>query len=119
MANFINRSITLTWDSKDYKIAVTNELCNHLEASGINLFKMQVDLNSGDTPKFFLLGNLITHLLRFQNVPVSQDQVMQKLTQVPEDSVAIYKFAVAFMVAVFPIPDESALGKPEAETPQS
>ena len=118
MANFVNRSMTLKWDGNDYKVAITNELCNHLETVGINLFKMQVDLNSGDTPKFFLLGNLITQLLKASGVPVSQNDVMLKLTQEPADSVALYKFAQSFLMAVFPVPDESALGKSEAETPK-
>lgn len=118
MANFVNRSMTLKWDGNDYKIVITNELCNHLESVGINLFKMQVDLNSGDTPKFFLLGNLITQLLRSSGVSVIQNDVMMKLTQEPADSVALYKFAQSFLMAVFPVPDESALGKSEAETPK-
>tara|TARA_R110000803_G_scaffold74466_1_gene138493 strand:- start:173 stop:532 length:360 start_codon:yes stop_codon:yes gene_type:complete len=118
MANYLSRSITIPWDGSDRKIAINNDLCNHLESCGINLFKMQIELNSGDTPKFFLLGNLITKLLNYVGVSVSQDDVMLKLTQEPADSVAIYKFAVAFMSMVFPAPDESTLGKPEAETPQ-
>ena len=118
MANFVNRSITLKWDGNDYKVAITNELCNHLESVGINLFKMQVDLNSGDTPKFFLLGNLITQLLRASGVSVIQNDVMMKLTQEPADSVALFRFAQSFLMAVFPVPDESALGKSEAETPK-
>ena len=117
MANFIGRAITIKWAGSDHKIAVTNALCNHLESTGINLFKMQIDLNSGGTPKFFLLGDLITNLLAYSGVPVTQDEVMSKLTQVPADSVALYQFALAFIKLVFPIPDESTLGKSEAETP--
>ena len=119
MANSIGKSITIKWDGGDHKIAVTNDLCNHLESIGINLFKMQVELNSGDTPKFFLLGNLITKLLNYVGVPVLQDDVMKKLTQEPSDSVALYQFAVSFMSMVFPPVDEAALGKSEAETPQA
>jgi hypothetical protein len=118
MANFISKSITIKWGDSDHKIAVTNELCHDLESSGINLFNMQIDLNSGKQPKMFLLGNLITQLLRSVNVPVMQDEVMAKLTKEPADSIALYRFGVAFIAMVFPTVDESELGKSQPETAQ-
>tara|TARA_R110000803_G_scaffold48567_2_gene100974 strand:+ start:723 stop:1082 length:360 start_codon:yes stop_codon:yes gene_type:complete len=118
MANFLKRSIAIKWEGSDHKIAVTNDLCNHLESTGINLFAMQIDLNSGQQPKFFLLGNLITQLLRHVGVPAEQSDVMAKLTQEPANSVALYTFARSFISMVFPEADESEVGKPEPETAQ-
>ena len=118
MANFISKSITIKWDGSDHKIAVTNELCNELESNGINLFNMQIDLNSGKQPKMFLLGNLITQLLRHVGVPAMQDDVMRKLTKEPADSIALYRFGVSFISMVFPTVDESELGKSQPETAQ-
>ena len=118
MANFISKSITIKWGDSDHKIAVTNELCNHLESNGINLFNMQLDLNSGQSPKLFLLGNLITQLLRHVGVPAMQSEVMNKLTREPSDSIALYQFGIAFISMVFPAVDESELGKSKPETAQ-
>mgnify|MGYP003654795111 CR=1 FL=1 len=106
----------IKWGDSNHKIAVTNELCNHLESNGINLFKMQMDLNSGQTPKFFLLGNLIAQLLKHAGILVTQDDVMRKLTKEPADSVEIFQFALTFMSMIFPAVDESDLGKPKPET---
>ena len=116
MSNFLNKSINIRWGDSEHKIAVTNELCNHLESNGINLFKMQIDLSEGGTPKFFLLGNLITHLLKYVGINVSQDDVMIKLTQEPESSISFYQFALTFMSMVFPKADESDVGKSKPET---
>jgi hypothetical protein len=118
MANFISKSITIKWDDSDYKIAVTNELCNELESHGADLYKMYLDLNSGKTPKMFLLGNLITLILRSAGVDVVQQEVMKKLVSVPADSVAIYKFASAFTSIAIPTGDDADTGKPEPETAQ-
>tara|TARA_R110000851_G_scaffold284079_1_gene437638 strand:- start:185 stop:544 length:360 start_codon:yes stop_codon:yes gene_type:complete len=119
VANFISKSITIKWGGSDHKIAVTNELCNHLESNGINLFKMQMDLNSGQTPKFFLLGNLIAQLLNYAGILVSQEDVMNKLTKEPADSVEFFHFALAFMSMVFPAVDDAPMGKPAPEAAQN
>ena len=116
MANYLSKSITIKWEGSDHKIAVTNELCNDLESNGINLFNMQIDLNSGKQPKMFLLGSLITKLLNSVNVPAMQDEVMAKLTREPADSIALYRFGVAFISMVFPAVDDADLGKPQPET---
>jgi hypothetical protein len=111
MSNYISRSITISWDGDQHKIDVNNDLCNHLESCGINLFTMNIELNSGGTPKMFLLGNLIARLLNYVGVMVHQDDVMRKLTQEPKDSIAMYKFANSFVKLCFPVVDESTLGK--------
>ena len=108
MANYIDKSMAITWDGESHKIDITNELCNALESNGINLFAMSVELSRGGVPKFFLMGDLITKLLVLgAQIDVSQDDVMQVLTQEPADSVALFKFCNAFMGKVFPASDDS------------
>jgi|TARA_R110000822_G_scaffold297756_1_gene420425 hypothetical protein len=118
MANFISKSITIKWEGSDHKIAVTNELCNELESNGTNLYKMHIDLNSGKIPKMFLLGHLITLILKSDGVDVDQHDVMKKLVSVPTDSISIYKFASAFINIAIPAGDDADVGKSQPETAQ-
>jgi hypothetical protein len=118
MANFISKSITIKWGGSDHKIAVTNELCNELESNGADLYKMYLNLNSGKTPRMFLLGNLITLILQSDGVDVLQSDVMKKLVSVPADSISIYKFASAFIKIAIPTGDDADVGKPQPETAQ-
>ena len=114
MANFIQKSITITWDEKPHVINITNELCNSLEANGINLFKIYVDLLQGGTPKMFMVGDLITKLLYFgAGVYVEQDKVMKKLTRDVDTSIELTKFANGFLSKVFPEDESADVGKPE------
>ena len=113
MANYIEKSITIVWDEKPHTINITNELCNSLEANGINLFKMYVDLLQGGTPKMFMMGDLITKLLYFgAGVYVEQDEVTKKLTRSVDTSVELTKFARGFLSKVFPEDESANVGKP-------
>lgn len=112
MNNFIDKSLTIKWEGVDVKINITNELCNQLEANGINLFRMSVDLSGGGTPKMFLIGQLITMLLQSAGKQVSQSDVMPLLTQSPADSVELYKFTQLFLLKVFPPVESVNVGKP-------
>jgi len=111
MNNFIDKSLTIKWGGEDIKINITNELCNQLEANGINLFKMSVDLGIGGTPKMFLIGQLITMLLQSAGKQVNQGEVMPLLTQSAVDSVELYKFTQVFLSKVFPPVESVNLGK--------
>jgi len=113
----IAKAITLKWDGKEQKLAITNELCNSLEESGINLFQLYVEILKGGQPKFFLLGKFLTALLNFSGFDVSQDDVMPVLTRDAESSVNLYQFARDFLIKVFPPPDDEvdSLGKSQSQ----
>ena len=44
----INKTITLTWEGKDYPLIITMRHIDHIEASGINLLSMVRDCASGE-----------------------------------------------------------------------
>lgn len=72
----INKKLELYWKGKPYPIIINMRMVDDIESQGINLIKMQDQLNRGDV-RFSHAAKLISILLNFGGADVSQDQVWE------------------------------------------
>lgn len=108
---FISNEVTISFQGEEYTIPMSMGLVNKIEQSGVNLFQLQIDLESGGIPPLTLVSTMMAVMLNAAGAKLSPEDVWEEINH--GDTVDVIQSARALVVACFPKAKERKSGKPK------
>lgn len=102
---FISNEIELTFQGEKYEIPMSMALNNKIERAGVNLFQLQIDLESGGIPPLTLVATMYAIMLQASGKNVTPDDVWEELNH--GETVEVIQSARVAVMACFPKVKES------------
>lgn len=103
--SFIAKEVSLTYQGDEYSIPISMGLINRIESAGVNLFKLQIALESGDIPPISLISTMLATMLNQVGANVTPEDVWEEINH--GETVDIIQSARALVMACFPKAKES------------
>lgn len=72
----VNKTLTLSWEGKEYPLIITMRIIDYIESRDINLLQMFNQFGGGDV-RFSHVAKLISILLNSAGAEVSQEKVWE------------------------------------------
>jgi hypothetical protein len=109
---FISNEVTLHYKGDDYIIPMSMGLVNRIESAGVNLFQLQIDLESGGIPPLSLIATAFSVMLQASGAKVTPDEVWEEINH--GETVEVIQAARMAVMACFPKAKERKSGKKKA-----
>jgi len=109
---FISNEVTLTFQDEEYAVPLSMGLVNRIESAGVNLFQLQIDLESGGIPPLSLVSTLFAVMLQAAGAKVTPEDVWEEINH--GETVEVIQAARAAVIACFPKARERKSGKKKA-----
>jgi hypothetical protein len=106
---FISTEVTLAYQGEEYAVPMSMGLVNRIESAGVNLFQLQIDLESGGIPPLSLVSTLFAIMLQAAGAKVTPEDVWEEINF--GDTVEVIQAARAAVLACFPKAKERKSGK--------
>jgi hypothetical protein len=104
---FISNEIELNYGGKDYTIPLTMALVNKIESNGVNLFKLQIDLEAGGIPPLTLISTMYATMLQAAGAQVTADDVWVEINH--GETMGVIQSARMAVMACFPkVPEKKS-----------
>ena len=106
---FISNEVELNFKGKEYKIPLSMGLINRIESNGVNIFQLQISLESGGIPPLTLVSTLFATMLQAAGAEVTADEVWEEINH--GETVGTIQAARLAVAACFPKVPQKASGK--------
>lgn len=106
---FISNEVELTYQGEVYVVPMSMGLVNRIESSGVNLFQLQIDLESGGIPPLSLVATMFAVMLGAAGAKVMPEDVWEEINH--GDTVGVIQAARMAAMACFPKAKERKTGK--------
>ena len=106
---FISNEVELTYQGKEYTITLSMGLINRIESAGVNLFQLQIDLESGGIPPLTLISTMMAVMLNAAGAKVTPEDVWEEVNH--GETLEVVQSARLLVMACFPKARERKSGK--------
>lgn len=113
---FISNEVELTYQGETYTVPMSMGLVNRIESSGVNLFQLQIDLESGGIPPLSLVATALSVMLNAAGAKTTPEDVWEEINH--GDTVQVIQVARMATMACFPKAKERKTVKAETEGKQ-
>jgi hypothetical protein len=104
---FISNEIELSYQGKSYSVPLSMGLINKIESNGVNLFKLQIDLEAGGIPPLTLVATMFATVLQAAGAKVTPDDVWREINH--GETIEIIQAARLAVMACFPkVPEKKS-----------
>lgn len=110
---FISNEVTIKFQGEEYTVPMSMGLNNKIEQAGVNLFQLQIDLESGGIPPLTLVSTMMAVMLNAAGAKVSADDVWEEINH--GETIETIQAARALVMACFPRSKERKSLKGEKE----
>lgn len=97
---FIANEIELKFQGEEYTIPMSMKLNNRIESAGVNLYQLQIEMESGGIPSLTLVSTMFSIMLQAGGAKVTADEVWEEINH--GDTIETIQAARAAIVACFP-----------------
>lgn len=110
---FISNEVTITFQEKEYTIPMSMGLNNKIEQAGVNLFQLQIDLESGGIPPLTLVSTMMAVMLNAAGAKVAPEDVWEEINH--GETIETIQAARSLVMSCFPKSKERKTAKGETE----
>ena len=110
---FISNEVTLTFQGEEYTVPMSMGLNNKIEQAGVNLFQLQIDLESGGIPPLTLVSTMMAVMLNAAGAKVTPEDVWEEINH--GETIDVIQSARALVAACFPKSKERKTAKAQQE----